>query len=147
MPEMCCPLGPGAGGFCVATISNEVDGGFGIDAGMVKSSCPNTCNPCGGNSCSDSYICCPLIRRNKQAGACVPGPTCPLPQCDPETCADQGFDCGSQTDGCDDGITLDCGTCTSPKVCGGGGPPGVCAVPPDGAVMYDAGVDAGFCGN
>jgi hypothetical protein len=36
------------------------------------------------------------------------------------TCADLGVDCGQQSDGC--GNVIDCGACTSPEYCGGGGP-------------------------
>ena len=40
--------------------------------------------------------------------------------CVPKTCADLGVDCGQQSDGC--GSILDCGSCTAPAYCGGGGP-------------------------
>ncbi len=39
--------------------------------------------------------------------------------CAPKTCADQGFSCGMTGDGC--GGSIDCGTCTAPQYCGGGG--------------------------
>jgi hypothetical protein len=39
--------------------------------------------------------------------------------CHPTTCAKLKYSCGHAGDGC--GGTLDCGTCTSPAVCGGGG--------------------------
>jgi hypothetical protein len=39
--------------------------------------------------------------------------------CKPMTCADQGFTCGMNSDGC--GNPIDCGTCTAPEYCGGGG--------------------------
>jgi len=39
--------------------------------------------------------------------------------CTPQTCADLGYDCGQQSDGC--GNIIDCGTCTAPEYCGGGG--------------------------
>jgi hypothetical protein len=39
--------------------------------------------------------------------------------CTPKTCADSGYTCGMNGDGC--GGTLDCGTCTAPQYCGGGG--------------------------
>jgi hypothetical protein len=39
--------------------------------------------------------------------------------CVPRTCADFGYDCGANSDGC--GGVLDCGTCTAPQYCGGGG--------------------------
>ncbi len=54
--------------------------------------------------------------------SCLPGP--PPPTCTPQTCADQGFNCGPAGDGC--GGSLDCGTCSGCQVCGGGGTPGVC---------------------
>ncbi|HSQ67924.1 MAG TPA: hypothetical protein VLM85_32160 [Polyangiaceae bacterium] len=44
--------------------------------------------------------------------------------CTPTTCAAQGKNCGTISDGC--GGTLSCGTCTSPQTCGGGGTPNVC---------------------
>jgi hypothetical protein len=40
--------------------------------------------------------------------------------CTPKTCAELGVDCGQQADGC--GNILDCGSCTAPEFCGGGGP-------------------------
>jgi hypothetical protein len=50
--------------------------------------------------------------------SCV-GP--PLGSCTPKTCADFGYTCGQSGDGCDDGVVLDCGTCATNQVCGGGG--------------------------
>jgi hypothetical protein len=47
--------------------------------------------------------------------------------CTPTTCAALGADCGTLADGC--GGTLDCGTCTDPEICGGGGTTNVCGVP------------------
>ncbi len=48
----------------------------------------------------------------------------PPPTCTPITCASQGVICGPAGDGC--GGQLDCGTCTTPDTCGGGGTPGTC---------------------
>jgi hypothetical protein len=45
--------------------------------------------------------------------------------CTPTTCAAQGMDCDSISDGC--GGTLGCGNCTPPATCGGGGTANVCA--------------------
>jgi hypothetical protein len=42
----------------------------------------------------------------------------------PKTCAQLGIKCGPSGDGC--GGQIDCGTCTPPMTCGGGGVPGVC---------------------
>jgi hypothetical protein len=41
--------------------------------------------------------------------------------CTPKTCAELGVNCGPIGDGCG-GIIPDCGTCTAPDFCGGGGP-------------------------
>ncbi|MBI2387990.1 MAG: hypothetical protein HYV09_00105 [Deltaproteobacteria bacterium] len=48
----------------------------------------------------------------------------PPPTCKALTCAEQGIECGPAADGC--GGLLACGTCVSPKTCGGGGVPGKC---------------------
>src|SRR5439155_35589 len=45
--------------------------------------------------------------------------TTPNP-CVPKTCAELGFDCGPQGDGC--GALIQCGSCPPAKFCGGGGP-------------------------
>jgi hypothetical protein len=52
---------------------------------------------------------------------------CGAGSCTPTTCAAQGKNCGTISDGCSG--TLACGTCTSPEVCGIGAEPNVCAVP------------------
>jgi hypothetical protein len=44
--------------------------------------------------------------------------------CTPTSCAAQGKNCGSISDGC--GGTLTCGSCSSPQTCGGGGVVNVC---------------------
>jgi hypothetical protein len=44
--------------------------------------------------------------------------------CTPTTCAAQGANCDSISDGCLG--TLSCGSCTSPQTCGGGGAANVC---------------------
>jgi len=48
----------------------------------------------------------------------------PASSCTPTTCAAQGKNCGSISNGC--GGTLACGTCTAPQTCGGGGVANVC---------------------
>ncbi|MFO0572498.1 MAG: hypothetical protein U1A78_00725 [Polyangia bacterium] len=47
-----------------------------------------------------------------------------IPMCTPKTCAQLGYNCGMQGDGC--GGVINCGSCTSPQICGGSGVPGVC---------------------
>jgi hypothetical protein len=54
--------------------------------------------------------------------SCVPGP--PSAQCTPTTCAAQNLGCGPAGDGC--GGQLNCGTCSPPQTCGGGGQFGQC---------------------
>ncbi|MFO0671168.1 MAG: hypothetical protein U0235_16330 [Polyangiaceae bacterium] len=44
--------------------------------------------------------------------------------CVPKDCAAQGKNCGPASDGC--GHQLQCGDCTLPQICGGGGQAGVC---------------------
>jgi hypothetical protein len=44
--------------------------------------------------------------------------------CSPRTCAAQGIQCGPAGDGC--GGLLQCGSCSSPETCGGGGKSSVC---------------------
>jgi hypothetical protein len=57
-------------------------------------------------------------------GSCV---TPDIPTCTPTTCAAQNIHCGPAGNGC--GGLLDCGSCTSPQTCGGGGQPSVCGAP------------------
>ncbi len=53
------------------------------------------------------------------AGAQEGGTTEAGTSCVPKTCADLGYTCGSNNNGCNN--IIDCGTCTSPSFCGGGG--------------------------
>ncbi len=46
-------------------------------------------------------------------------------KCIPKACGDYGYTCGQWPDGCG-GVTLDCGPCTAPQTCGGGGVLGQC---------------------
>jgi hypothetical protein len=69
------------------------------------------CGQCG-LSCAATEMC--------QAGACVPaGQDAGTSSCVPNTCAGLGYGCGPTGDGC--GGLLDCGSCTTPATCGGGG--------------------------
>lgn len=45
-------------------------------------------------------------------------------ECVPQSCGSRGANCGQVPDEC--GITLQCGTCSEPETCGGGGRPNVC---------------------
>jgi len=59
--------------------------------------------------------------------SCVVVPPPPQPQCTSSTCAAEGFNCGPAGDGC--GNLLNCGSCSAPQTCGGGGQRGVCGNP------------------
>jgi len=50
--------------------------------------------------------------------------TTDVPSCTERTCEDVGAECGPVADGCGD--LLDCGPCTAPDTCGGGGTPNQC---------------------
>ncbi len=57
------------------------------------------------------------------------------PSCTPKTCADfPAGTCGVQGDGCG-GVTADCGSCTPPQTCGGGGTPNQCGYPDSGSCV------------
>jgi hypothetical protein len=63
-----------------------------------------------------------------QLAQCVPG--APPPVCNKVTCAQLGVSCGPAGDGC--GGQQDCGPCTPPLTCGGGGTPSQCGYPDGG---------------
>jgi len=90
-----------------------------IDCGPAGDGCGGTiasCGTCGpGQMCGGSGV----------AGQCVAVPDASAPGCVPETCQQQGVQCGPTGDGCGNVISS-CGTCTAPQVCGGCGMPGVC---------------------
>ncbi len=121
-PEYC-----GGGGYsqCGGSIYQGADGG--------QACTPKTCTDLG-YTCGPSADGCGLL---VQCGTCTApdfcggggfdkcgggdGGTNPDggPRCTPKTCANLGYNCGAAGDGC--GGTLDCGTCTAPQFCGGGG--------------------------
>jgi len=90
----------------------------------------NTSNVTFPNECSAS----PMTGQEKaleymiwDLASCVPPP--PKPACTPLTCQQQNINCGPAGDGC--GGLLNCGSCTTPAICGGGGP-GQCGAPDTG---------------
>lgn len=62
-----------------------------------------------------------------------------LPACAPITCDDVEKTCGALPDGC--GEELECGRCTAPDTCGGGGVDNVCGRPcvPVRVIFFDLG--------
>ena len=109
------------------------DGSIGFGDGAITGPCkPRTCTDinadcgpagdgCGGviqcGSCTAPDIC-GGGGKPSQCGGGKP------PSCVPKTCQQLGFDCGPAGDGC--GGVIQCGSCTAPKICGGGGQGSVC---------------------
>jgi hypothetical protein len=104
---------------CCSGYCGQSDGGFvcGVQppgCAVVGNKCAMTSDCCGassGISCIGGY--CSAPARPQDAAACMP-----------TTCAKLGQSCGPAGDGC--GGILQCGTCTLPYTCGGGGVSGVC---------------------
>ena len=80
--------------------------------------------------------------------ACVSVDQPGLPQCTKKTCDDLGATCGYRADGC--GGLLNCGSCSAPDTCGGGGTPNECGHSCNqtscGAQGANCGVIADGCG-
>ncbi len=117
-----CASGNCAGGTCVplSSCADGVKNGTesDIDCG---GGCPLACAI--GQACKQTSDC--------KSGACAGG----ICTCIPTTCAQQGKNCGTTSDGC--GTMLTCGTCTPPNSCGGGGTANVCGCAAES--------DASFC--
>jgi hypothetical protein len=84
-----------------------------------------------------------------QCGTCAAPETCggggvasqcgspPDAGCVPITCPEVGANCGVMSDRC--GGTIQCGSCTLPDSCGGGGTPFVCGTKPPPTCAVDGG--------
>jgi hypothetical protein len=124
-----CPAGQTCGGGGVAGVCGSPDAGActpltcaeqNIECGSAGDGCGNVIDG-GCGSCPTGQTC---------GGGGVPSQCAAVPDagtmgCVPESCAQQGIQCGPTGDGCGNVITS-CGTCTAPQVCGGCGMPGVC---------------------
>jgi len=77
-------------------------------------------NHCTGNLTNQEKI---LLFMLFDLGACV-GDEPEAPSCDPIEACPSNVTCGTIADGC--GGLLQCGTCTAPDTCGGGGTPNQC---------------------
>jgi len=87
---------------------------LGYDCGYNGDGCGNiiTCGACTApDYCGGGG----LGRCGTGSGSSDAGPD----GCQPLTCMQLGYDCGPSPDGC--GGVVDCGTCTPPEFCGGGG--------------------------
>jgi hypothetical protein len=145
--------------FCGGAGANTCGGFNGIapDGGVASPCTPTTCAALGidcgpaGDGCGGVLQC---------------GSSCPAPQfcggggpgkcggnvnigadggtihlCQPTTCAAQNIACGQASDGC--GNVLQCGSCTAPNTCGGGGVAGQCGHVCTGLCPYQATCSAG----
>jgi hypothetical protein len=130
-PEYCGGGGPNE---CGGSVFVSADGGtvnlctpktcaqLGYDCGPAGDGCGNLLN-CGGACPGSQY--CGGGGPNKCGGSVfvsADGGTVNL--CTPKTCAQLGYDCGPEADGC--GNLVQCGNCLGADTCGGGGHPGVC---------------------
>jgi hypothetical protein len=142
----CGPAGDGCGnplncGPCAPPLTcggGGVPGQCGApDGGSCQPvSCTQQNIACGpaGDGCGNAVDCGPCTPPLTCGGGGVPG-QCGAPDggsCQPLTCPQQNISCGPAGDGC--GGALDCGACTPPLTCGGGGVPGQCGA-----------VEAGSC--
>ncbi len=142
----CGPAGDGCGGTldCGSCPSGQTCGGGGTpfvcgappDGGTCRAqSCPQahiTCGPAGdgcGNLIPGGCGTCPTGQACGAGG--VPGQCAPpdAGTCAPQTCTQQGVNCGPAGDGCGNLIAGGCGTCPAGQTCGGGGVPGKCGGP------------------
>lgn len=114
-----------------------LDGGAVSDAGALCG--PGNC----ATGCCNGSVCMPgnsVATCGTGGNACAPcSGTCTTGVCSaacvPRTsCTALGLNCGPIGDGC--GGMLNCGTCTPPAICGGGGTPSVCGgtIGPDGGL-------------
>jgi hypothetical protein len=138
----CGPTGDGCGGVlqCGSCAAPTTCGGGGTSSqcGGMGACVPTTCAlknvNCGpiGDGCGGLLQCGSCITPETCGGGGVPG-QCGSGAADagdagvtciPKTSCPAGENCGPAGDGC--GGQLDCGTCTSPQSCGGGGTPSKC---------------------
>jgi hypothetical protein len=148
----CGAVGDGCG-----NIINQYDGGCGTctsPASCVAGQCvtpdagagtcaPETCGQqgfnCGqaGNGCGGTIDGgCGTCPTGQTCGACGQPGQCCAPDaaagtCVPQTCTQQGINCGPASDGCGDLIDGGCGSCATGQQCGGPGASGVCVAIPD----------------
>jgi hypothetical protein len=144
----CGPAGDGCGNViqCGACPAPESCGGCGQpgvccapDSSTADVQCPpETCLQqgigCGpaGDGCGNLIQCgmCPPPQTCGGGGVngqCGSPPDAATMVCVPKTCPQLGLNCGPQGDGCG-GLIPNCGNCTPPETCGGGGMPGVCGI-------------------
>ncbi|MBK7858688.1 MAG: hypothetical protein IPJ65_08710 [Archangiaceae bacterium] len=141
LPQTCG--GAGVPGQCGVPCTPRTCAQLGATCGVQGDGCGGTANPDGGacGTCTPPQTC---------GGGGTPN-VCGGGTCVTKTCGQLGFNCGTQTNGCNG--TQNCGTCTPPMTCGGGGQPGVCG----GGMMctplscaaqgFNCGMQGDGCGN
>lgn len=151
----CGTQGDGCGGVvdCGTCTAPQTCGGGNVasqcggNAGCVKKTCSEQGIECGkaGDGCGGVLDC--GVTLNGMPNQCANGAACgsggpskcatgpsdagttisdggDAGGCVPKTCVGLGATCGPQGDGC--GGVLQCGNCTAPQTCGGGGQPSKC---------------------
>lgn len=96
------------GGTSPKGLTSEFDSGSLFDASGASSSGGSSSGGFAGDDGSSVFSDTGSTILAGEGGGCIP-----------KTCSDLGYDCGANEDGC--GGSIDCGTCTSPAYCGGGG--------------------------
>ncbi len=137
----CGPVSDGCGGLvqCGSCTAPQTCGGGGTPSqcggnnGCAPATCANAGVNCGpvGDGCGGLIQCGSCAVGESCGGGGAPS-VCGVPTtpdagnsgCVPTTCTTLGLDCGPAGDGC--GGVLQCGTCTAPETCGGGGTPSQC---------------------
>jgi hypothetical protein len=141
----CGPAGDGCGNqlSCGTCVSPQTCGGGGVSGQCGypdAAACPPvscaaqgiTCGP-AGDGCGNLLSCGTCTAPATCGGGGVPG-QCGAPDaaaCKPLSCAQQNASCGPAGDGC--GNQVNCGSCTPPATCGGGGVASHCGSPDAGA--------------
>lgn len=155
----CGPIADGCGSFldCGTCTAPQTCGGGGTPSVCGGASCTaKTCVDLGAKCGPQGDGCGGLL----DCGTCAAGETCGgggVPNecgkglladggvCKPKNCAELGsLDCGPVSDGC--GTLINCGTCTAPAICGGGGKGNVCGGGPAACVKKTCADYGANCG-
>jgi hypothetical protein len=126
-----CPSGQQCGSTaspskCVAAVATGPDGGACVPKTKAEynaegKDCGDQSDNCGGTVALGNCIAPEFCGGGGPSSCAVSGGGA----CTKKICADYPGKCGPQSDGCG-GVTANCGTCTFPEVCGGGGTASVC---------------------
>jgi hypothetical protein len=129
-----CVPGPPTPPTCTPITCQEQN----INCGPAGDGCGNLI-PGGCGTCTPPQSC---------GGGGVPG-QCGAPDggnCTPKTCTQQNINCGPAGDGCGN-LIPNCGNCTPPQTCGGGGVAGQCGYPDAGQCQPETCAQQNiFCG-